>query len=132
MRAALARLLRGLSPRRHSGVYAFVVVPPGADTQSLQPLASFNETEGTTLIVDERRALAAGLTVRMRAAWLTLAVPSDLLDVGLTAAVAGALADAGIACNVVAAVHHDHLFVPVEQADAALVVLVALQRAAGE
>jgi len=54
-------------------------------------------------------------------------VASDLNDVGLTAAVAAALADAGIACNVVAAVHHDHLFVPVEAADAALATLRALQ-----
>jgi len=69
--------------------------------------------------------------VRLRAAWLTLAVASDLHDVGLTAAVAGALADAGIACNVLAAVHHDHLFVPLERADAALAALAALQRGAG-
>jgi len=57
-------------------------------------------------------------------------VPSRHDDVGLTAAVARALADAGIACNVIAAVHHDHLFVPVEQADAALTALSALQHAA--
>ena len=53
--------------------------------------------------------------------------PRGWCIVGLTAAVAVALADAGIACNVVAAVHHDHLFVPVESADAALAALRALQ-----
>jgi len=46
--------------------------------------------------------------------------------VGLTAAVAGALADAGLSCNVVAATHHDHLFVPEPAAAAALAVLRTL------
>jgi len=120
-------LLRWLEPTRQPGVYAFVIAPSDCDIAALQPIASFREAEGTTLIVDEARALAAGLRVRFRAAWLVLKVASDLNDVGLTAAVAAALADAGIACNVVAAVHHDHLFVPVEAADAALAALRALQ-----
>jgi len=120
-------LLRSLEPERQPGMYAFVIAPPGSDIAALRPIASFRENEGTTLIVDEARALAAGLAVRFRAAWLVLKVASDLHDVGLTAAVAAALADAGIACNVVAAVHHDHLFVPVESADAALAALRALQ-----
>lgn len=62
-----------------------------------------------------------------RAAWITLTVHSDLQAVGLTAAVATSLADAGISCNVVAAAHHDHLFVPVESAGLAIAVLQALQ-----
>ena len=52
----------------------------------------------------------------------------DLLnDVGFTAAFARALADAGISCNVVAAVHHDRLFVPVDRGTAAVDVLRRLQ-----
>jgi len=129
--ARLPQLLRTLAPQRHPGVYAFVEVPDGTAVAALRPIALFREAEGTTLIVDEQVAQAAGLPVRLRAAWLTLTVASDLQDVGLTAAVAGALADAGIACNVLAAVHHDHLFVPIEQADAALAALAALQRGAG-
>ena len=35
---------------------------------------------------------------------------------------------AGISCNVVAGVHHDHLFVPVEQARQAMDALHALSR----
>jgi hypothetical protein len=57
-------------------------------------------------------------------------VHSDLQAVGLTAAVAAALAEAGISCNVVAAAHHDHLFVPVESASQAIAVLQALQERA--
>jgi hypothetical protein len=45
-------------------------------------------------------------------ACLTLRVHSALDGVGLTAAVASALAEIGIPCNMVAAFHHDHAFVP--------------------
>ena len=61
---------------------------------------------------------------------ITLQVHSALDGVGLTAAVAGALAAQGIACNMVAAYHHDHAFVPEAQAEAALAVLLALQAGA--
>ena len=51
-----------------------------------------------------------------RFAWITLGVESPLTAVGLTAAVSTALAEAGIACNVVAAMRHDHVFVPFDRA----------------
>jgi hypothetical protein len=50
-------------------------------------------------------------------------VHSALGGVGLTAAVAAALARQGIACNVVAGFHHDHLFVPWQRAEDALEAL---------
>jgi uncharacterized protein len=43
---------------------------------------------------------------------ITLDVHSALDGVGLTAAVAVALAAEGIPCNMIAAHHHDHVFVP--------------------
>jgi hypothetical protein len=85
------------------------------------------EAEGLTVVVAEAQALAHGWRVAFRSAWITLSVHSDLAAVGLTAAFARALADAGIACNVVAGVHHDHLFVPVDRAADALAALRALQ-----
>jgi uncharacterized protein len=134
MNADLRPLLRALQPRRNLDVMAFVSVPPSSHhIATLEPIATFRESEGVTLIVEETRARAAGLPLLLRAAWLTLGVDSALDAVGLTAAVATALADAGIACNVVAAAHHDHLFVPVERADAALAALRQLQaQAAGD
>ncbi|MGI4855639.1 MAG: ACT domain-containing protein [Janthinobacterium lividum] len=47
---------------------------------------------------------------------------------GLTAAATTALAAAGISCNGVAAVYHDHLFVPLADAARALHTLHPLQR----
>jgi len=124
----LAELLRTLRPVLNDGTYVFVSLPHEADSSALEPLATFREKEGLTVVVGEERARLAGLRVLFRAAWITLTVHSDLEAVGLTAAVADALTRANISCNMIAAAHHDHLFVPVESARAAIEVLTALQQ----
>jgi hypothetical protein len=123
----LAELLRSMRPVRNRGVYVFASVPYDTALAALQPIATFREPEGLSVVVEERLAQAAGLAAMFRSAWLTLTVHSDLHAVGLTAAVAEALANAGISCNVVAAAYHDHLFVPVDAADQALAILNQLQ-----
>jgi hypothetical protein len=123
----LAQLLQTLKPVLNPGVQVFARLPLQADLRGLAPLATFREAEGLTVVVDEAAAAQAGLPVLFRAAWLTLSVHSDLNAVGLTAAVASALAEAGISCNVLAAACHDHLFVPVEDGQRALACLQALQ-----
>jgi len=124
----LAELLRTLQPVLNDGTFVFASLPDDADSSALEPLATFRETEGLTVVVAEARARLAGLRVLFRAAWITLTVHSDLQAVGLTAAVADALTRANISCNMIAAAHHDHLFVPVESASAAIEVLTALQQ----
>jgi uncharacterized protein len=93
------------------------------ETVSLLPL----RPEGLTLIVERSIAIDFQLPVVMEASWITLKVHSSLEATGLTAAFAGALAAAGISCTVVAATFHDHIFVPVHQAESAMAVLRALQ-----
>ncbi len=124
----LAKLIGSMQPVLHPGVYAFAVLPADADPNGLVPLGIFREDEGITVILLEETAQRAGLSILFRSAWITLTVYSDLQAVGLTAAVAAALAQADIPCNVVAGAFHDHLFVPVESGPAALAVLVALQQ----
>jgi uncharacterized protein len=127
----LAELLQSMNPVLNRGVYAFVSLPAGGMPDRVEPIATFRESEGLTLIVEEPQAKDAGLPILFRAAWITLTVHSDLQAVGLTAAVATALAEAGISCNVVAAAYHDHLFVPVESASQAISVLQAMQERSG-
>jgi hypothetical protein len=127
----LSALLASLHPVLNPGVYVFASVPAGTDLGSLDPIATFRENEGLTLIVKEQEAGQADLPVLFRAAWITLTVHSDLQAVGLTAAVAAALTEAGIACNVVAAAFHDHLFVPVEVGERAFDVLQTMAPSAG-
>ena len=38
------------------------------------------------------------------------------------------LTDAGISCNVLAGLHHDHILVPVDQRDRAITILQELAR----
>lgn len=90
-------------------------------------VASMREPEGLSVILPEQVALDLGLPVAFTAAWITLTVHSDLAAIGLTAAFSSALGQAGISCNVVAGVHHDHLFVPVDQAQQAMETLRALR-----
>lgn len=130
--SALPLLLRTLTPVLHPGVFAFAILPEPADPTGLAPIAWFREAEGLSVILPEAQAVAAGLDVLYRAAWITLEVHSDLAAVGLTAAVATTLAEAGISCNVVAAACHDHLFVPSADGPKAVLELQALQRAHSE
>jgi uncharacterized protein len=122
----LDRLLRGMAPRRAPGTYVFATVPGDDVPAGLTPFATVREDEGLTLVLRREDADAAGLTHDFPAARLTLLVHSDLAAVGLTAAVSTALADAGISCNVLAGYHHDHLLVPLDDADRALALLEGL------
>lgn len=125
----LGDLLRTLEPVRNPGVYVFVSMPAGATPDPAGVAASIREPDGWSVIMEQAAARAHGYTPVFECAWITLSVNSDLGAVGLTAAVATALADAGIPCNVVAGALHDHLFVPLPLAESALAVLRALQQA---
>ena len=123
----LAVLLASMRPALQAGVWAWCALPAGASIDGIDAIATMREAEGPTVVVDESQALARGWPVAFRSAWITLTVHSDLAAVGLTAAFARALGDAGISCNVIAGVHHDHLFVPVDRAADAMAALQALQ-----
>jgi hypothetical protein len=58
----------------------------------------------------------------------TLQVHSSLAAVGLTARVAESLAAHGISANMVAAYHHDHVFVPWARRTDALKILENLSK----
>jgi len=123
----LTLLLQSMEPELHSGVYVYCSVSHATDLSAVSALATFRETEGITIVLPEAEALQACFTVMFRAAWITLKVQSDLQAIGLTAAFSSALGAAGISCNVMAGAYHDHIFVPVEQAEAAMSALLALQ-----
>lgn len=117
----LGRLLRTMEPELQPGSYVFTTVPkvpPG-----VEPVVLVRESEGITLVLPRERADRLGLSYTYVAAMVTLRVHSALDAVGLTAAVAAALAGAGLSCNVVAGYHHDHLFVPVGEGERAVEVL---------
>ncbi|MEU6589626.1 ACT domain-containing protein [Streptomyces sp. NPDC046881] len=118
----LRTLLSDMRPELNPGRYVFTMAEGGVPS-GVSPVVTVAEQEGLTLVVPQADADAAGMAYDYVAGWITLRVHSALDAVGLTAAVARALADAGLSCNVVAGFHHDHLFVPYEQAEQAVQVL---------
>ena len=124
--ADLRALLEGLSPEPVPGVVHFCKV--GFEDARLgalvpQARATFREAEDMTLVLEEGLAVAEGLAGDQPMAQITLGVYSSLEAVGLTAAVAAALGGEGIACNMIAAYHHDHAFVPAAKVEAAVACL---------
>lgn len=126
---SLSILLQGMSPVLNDGRYVFCTVENGEALKGEEVLGSFREKEGLTAIIAKERADVLGLAYGYEAAWITLSVHSALDAVGLTAAFATALGDAGISCNVVAAYYHDHVFVAYDDAAKAMTVLNSLSRA---
>ena len=127
----LDQMLSALRPELRPGRYVFTT-PEKPLPLTSQPIMTFAEDEGCTAILAAEEADKLGLPYELVLAWITLQVNSALDGVGLTAAVSAVLADAGIACNIVAAARHDHLFVPVSSADEALQLLRALSRKSGQ
>lgn len=126
---ALATLLRSMSPQLNDGDYVFCTLADSRTPEGCEVIGSFREQEGLTLIVERQQVERAGLAFDYVAAWITLNVHSALEAVGLTAAFATALGQAGISCNVIAGYYHDHLFVG--RADAERAMTVLRQLAAG-
>jgi len=125
----LARLLATLHPALDGTVYGFATLPPGIEPPSTLPLlALFREDEGLSLIAPVQALAALGIAHDGGWARITLTVHSALAAVGLTAAVSRALTEAGISANVVAAYHHDHVFVPWPRREEALAALETLSR----
>lgn len=124
----LKTLLSRMDPVLNTGRYVFVSVPPDLALEADQIVASIREPEGFSAVLAEHTARDLGLPASLVMAWITLGVHSDLAATGLTAAFSRALAQAGISCNVVAGIRHDHLFVPVAQAQQAMQVLRGLSR----
>ena len=124
----LRTLLATMSPRLNPGEYVYTVAPDGRVPAGVRPVVTVAEEEGLTLVVPRQDADRAGLAYDYVAGWITLRVHSALEAVGLTAAVAEAMARNGISCNVVAGFHHDHLFVPHADASRAQDALELLTR----
>ena len=116
-------MLASLDVQRRPGMFTFVAVE--VPTPGLLAAAHGMVKEGTstTLVLPVESARRAGLPVVVEMAWLSLTVRSSLEAVGLTAAFSKKLSDVGIACNVLAGYHHDHLLVPVDRVEDAIAAL---------
>jgi hypothetical protein len=123
----LETLLKSLSPDLSNTEYVYCSLPAHADFERLEPLATFNEAEGVSLVITRDAAERAAIVFEKTFRLITLKVHSSLEAVGLTAAVAGKLAEKGISANVIAAFYHDHILVPADRALEAIDALAELR-----
>ncbi len=122
----LAKMLANLSVTVRQGTFTVVSVSRPLELgDGVEALLV--EDEGLTVIATVEAAKRHGWAVGFEAAWLTLDVHSSLEAVGLTAAVATALARSGISCNVLAGFYHDHILVQADRVAEAIECLTALR-----
>jgi uncharacterized protein len=118
----LSKLLQSMQPVLCPGEYVFCSISDRTLTDDssyfyLDPIGLFKEDEGLTLILEREKADAAALPYRSVFSMITLSVHSSLEAVGFLAAITSKLAEHNISVNPVSAYYHDHLFVPIAQAD---------------
>ncbi len=125
----LEALLTSLKPTLTDTRFVYCTCPgPYSDYAELNPIASFQEPEGLTLVIPKAQADHAKMAYTSVFRCITLNVYSSLDAVGLTAAVATKLTAHGISANVIAAYFHDHVFVQEAKAHDALDALSALSQ----
>lgn len=124
----LKTLLSSMEPQLDTAEYVFCCVkdPQFSIVADLEPLATFMEEEGLTIVLNKTSAERAGFAFDTVFSRITLTVHSSLSAVGLTAAVSTALAQQDISANVIAAFYHDHIFIPQHKAALALSTLISL------
>jgi hypothetical protein len=127
-------MLAGMTPVLTEGTYFFCTTDDSviAAAAMASSLATFREAEGVSLVLNKADAIRHGFDLSMPMCRIVLEVFSALDGVGLTAGVASALADQGIPCNMIAAYHHDNVFVPEEMGHRAVGILKQVQQEAAE
>ena len=121
-------LIANLNPFLSKTDYIFCTFPDTkyGDLSELSPIATFVEEEGLTLVISKEMAIEHKIPFSSCFQKITLNVHSGLNSVGLTATVSKCLANNGISANIIAAYHHDYIFVPSQKAQEALRILQKL------
>ncbi|MDP1826560.1 MAG: ACT domain-containing protein [Archangium sp.] len=123
----LQTLLRTVTPTLLEGTWAFATLAKGKPMPSgLNPLMTYREAEGTTLLLDEADLARSGLPHAFFCRGISLNVNSSLYAVGFLAAVSDTLAKAAMSINIVSAYHRDYIFVPSARAEEAISLLKKL------
>jgi len=122
----LKTLLNSISPKLNKGEFVFCTFENGAygDHAGAEPVASYMEREGLTLVLKKKIADRQGFIYEGVFKCITLEVYSSLNAVGLTAAISTVLSEHNISANVIAAFYHDHVFVPSKEGSRALKILM--------
>ena len=125
----LKDILVNMNPVLDGDEYVFCTFPrlSAEALLRLNPISTFQEEEGVSLIVTREVADRNCISYDFVFKRITISLHTSLDAVGLTALLSTALAEKGISANVVAAFYHDHIFVPSDKAEVALDALKALK-----
>jgi hypothetical protein len=129
-----SQMISGMTPVLQPGIFVFITTTDRDLVAELfsEAISIFREDEGVSMLIPIELAKESRLNVDQPMRCITLNVYSSLEGVGLTAAVSSALGDNEIPCNMVAAFHHDHVFLPSGLCDRAMEVLTSLQHEAAK
>jgi len=114
-----------LNPELLEGEFIFCCLDKASygEHETLDPIASFKEKEGLTLVIPKEKADQNDISYDSSFKCISLGLESELEDFGLTAIISKRLTHAKISANIFAGKHHDHIFVPSKTANEALRVL---------
>ena len=120
----LNTLLQSMQPILCQGEYVFCSISDRDNRYiQLNPVCTFKEDKGITLILRREQADAVALSYTAVFSMITLSVHSSLEAIGFLAAITGKLAQHNISVNPVSAYYHDHLFVPVSRTKEVMMLL---------
>ena len=121
--------LKNLNPILLENEYVFCTFLSSiyGDHDKLNPIASFSEKEGLTLVIQKETAKLNNLKYEGIFKCISLKLISSLSNVGLTAKISKVLAENGISANMYAGYYHDHIFIPLDRAKDAFKILCIKQ-----
>ena len=124
----LVKLIKEMTPILNDGEYIFATLKNANTINREDTICEFKEKEGTTIVIERKKADELKLDYHFIASWITLEIHSSLEAIGLTALFSKQLADNNISCNVVAGFYHDHIFVDKKDAQKAIKTLKTLSK----
>ena len=121
----LKKILESIDPYLVDESFIFMTTDQSLSSISnaLNPIASFMENEGLSLVITQATADKNAITYDSVFSCISLGVHSSLESYGLISTISRELTQNNISTNVFSGYHHDHIFVQSGKADKALEII---------